>query len=251
MGFWESVYSWRGVKRRCACCGQEVESYLPLSSCFEDMYRKAKMVPWRSEMLNAAAYSCPHCGAADRERAYALWMMRNLPMQTSWRMLDIAPAKALGDFVKRVFPQAEYKTGDLFMEGVDYRLDIMDMKPIEDASLDFFVCSHVLEHVTDDRQAMRELRRVLKPSGCGILVVPMDLNAQVMDEDLSCTDEMERWRRFGQNDHVRKYTKQDFLARIRESGLAVQLFDTGYFGHRASWENGLSSTATVYVVRRG
>ena len=251
MSFWDIWYSSRGLRRRCACCGHEVEAYLPLPVYYKDMYDRAGMVPWRSEMLNAAAYSCPHCGAADRERAYALWMQRNLPADKPWRMLDIAPAKALGEFVKRTFPQAQYQTGDLFMEGVDYQLDIMDMKQIADGSVDFFLCSHVLEHVKDDRQAMRELRRILKPSGCGILVVPLDLNARKMDEDVDCTDEMERWRRFGQDDHIRKYAKPAFLSRIREAGLQVEPYDTSYFGRRASWENGLSSTATVYVVRRG
>ena len=244
------IYGWLHVPRRCACCGERVEAYAPMSAFFEEMYVRAGMVPWRSEMLNAAAYSCPHCGAADRERAYALCMERLLPHDVPFRMLDIAPAAPLGAFVKRVFPNAEYRTGDLFMEDVDYRLDIMDMKPIADASMDFFVCSHVLEHVTDDRRAMRELRRVLKPSGCGILVVPLDLNAREMDEDLTVTDEMERWRRFGQNDHVRKYTKRDFLQRLAESGLAVQACDRHFFGARAVWENSLSDTATVYIVRR-
>ena len=238
------------MPKRCACCGREVEAYVPLPAYYTDMYERAGMVPWRSEMLNAAAYSCPHCGAADRERAYALCMERLLPREIPFRLLDIAPAEPLGAFVRRVFPQAEYRTGDLFMEGVDYRLDVMDMRPIGDGSLDFFVCSHVLEHVADDRQAMRELRRVLKPSGCGILVVPLDLNAQVMDEDLNCTDELERWRRFGQDDHVRKYTKRDYLQRMAESGLAVQACDTRFLGARAVWENGLSDTATVYIVRR-
>ena len=250
MGWMNHIYAWRHVPKRCACCGQEVAAYLPLPAYYDEMYEKAGMVPWRSEMLNAAEYSCPHCGAADRERAYALCMERLLPHDEPFRMLDIAPAVPLGAFVKKRFPNAGYKTGDLFMEGVDYRLDIMDMQPIADASVDFFVCSHVLEHVADDRRAMRELRRILSPSGCGILVVPLDLNAQQMDEDLSCTDEMERWRRFGQDDHVRKYTKRDFLQRISECGLAVQVCDNRFFGARAVWENSLSDTATVYVVRR-
>ncbi len=243
-------YRLRGIPKRCACCGQQVDAYLPLPAEFTQMYKTVGIDSWRLELLNEQEYQCPHCGAADRERAYALWMEKSLPRDKAFRMLDIAPARPLGNFVKRCFPKAEYKTGDLFMEGVDYQLDIMDMKQLANESLDFFVCSHVLEHVADDRQAMRELRRILKPSGCGILVVPLDLNQEAIDEDIRCQDEMERWRRFGQDDHVRKYSKQGYLTRLRTAGLDVEQCGTGFFGCRAVWENSLSDTAEIYIVRR-
>ncbi len=36
-------------------------------------------------------------------------------------------------------------------------------------TFDVILCSHVLEHVLDDDKAMRELYRVLKPNGWGII----------------------------------------------------------------------------------
>jgi len=41
-----------------------------------------------------------------------------------------------------------------------------------DASIDFVLCTEVLEHIPDDAQAVRELRRVLAPGGWLLITVP-------------------------------------------------------------------------------
>ena len=88
--------------------------------------------------------------------------------------------------------------------------------------VDVVLCSHVLEHIPDDRQAMRELRRVLKPDGWALLQVPIDRKRAVTFEDPSVTDPAERARLFGQHDHVRWYG-QDYPARLRECGFDVRI----------------------------
>lgn len=44
--------------------------------------------------------------------------------------------------------------------------------PFADASFDHIACSEVLEHLTDDRAAVRELFRVVKPGGNVVITVP-------------------------------------------------------------------------------
>ncbi len=44
--------------------------------------------------------------------------------------------------------------------------------PFEDASLDAIVSANLLEHVPDDEQALREMRRTLRPGGGGAIIVP-------------------------------------------------------------------------------
>ena len=155
------------------------------------------------EMLSIEEYGCPHCQSADRERAYALTIKKLFKPDDKFKCLEIAPRPCITNFVKNNFNLTEYKTGDLFMEDVDYKLDIMDMSQIPDGYFDFFICSHVLEHVSDDIKAMKELKRILSPKVCGIAVVPIDLSRTEIDEDPNCTDVDERRRRFGQDDHVR------------------------------------------------
>ena len=238
-------------KKQCACCGSVFEEYIPLPPYYAEQERKYHVSDsFRSEMVNAFQYSCPVCYSADRERAYAICMEREIEKNTSLRVLDIAPSPALGNFIRRTFPNAEYKTADLFMPGVDYKIDIMHMDIIPDESIDFFICSHVLEHVRDDMKAMSELRRILAPAGKGILVVPVDLNAESIDEDPACTDECERWRRFYQDDHIRRYSRRGFLNRVYKAGFNVKECDREYFGREAMKKNGLIDTSCVYIVSK-
>ena len=44
--------------------------------------------------------------------------------------------------------------------------------PFDDESIDVVFSHEVLEHVTDDRAAVREAHRVLKPGGCHVVFVP-------------------------------------------------------------------------------
>jgi SAM-dependent methyltransferase len=79
----------------------------------------------------------------------------------------------------------------------------------------------VLEHVPDDRRAMRELHRILAPGGWAVLQTPVRSKLTRTDEDPSVTDPAERIRRFGQADHVRVYGA-DFEDRLRDAGFAVR-----------------------------
>ena len=86
---------------------------------------------------------------------------------------------------------------------------------------DVVLCNHVLEHVEDDMKALSEIKRVLKPGGWAILLVPFfNPIPDVTFADNSITDPRERERIFGQSDHVRKYGK-DYAQRLAQSGMTV------------------------------
>ena len=69
------------------------------------------------------------------------------------------------------------------------------------------ICNHVLEHVPDDRKAMREIFRVLKPGGFAILRFQPIIPWNKPYEDPSITDPAEREKHFRQKDHYRLYGK--------------------------------------------
>lgn len=111
---------------------------------------------------------------------------------------------------------AGYLTADLLLPA-DEKMDITGIQHPDD-SFDVVYCSHVLEHVPDDRKAMREFYRVLKPSGWAIFMIPITVDKTV--EDPTITDPQERLRLFGQDDHVRRYGP-DFVDRLQEAGFSV------------------------------
>jgi predicted SAM-dependent methyltransferase len=162
-------------------------------------------------------------------------------------LLDIAPAASLRVFLSRN-TRIRYRCADLYMTRVDDIIDVTDMRLYDNSSFDAFICSHVLEHVPDDRQALSELWRVLKPGGWGILMVPINLAITSIDEDPSVTDIGERWRRFGQHDHVRLYSKQGFIDRVMNAGFLVRQLGVDFFGHEVFQRHGITTTSVLYVV---
>jgi SAM-dependent methyltransferase len=121
----------------------------------------------------------------------------------------------------RALPGVHYRSADLEPGRADEQVDVTNI-PWPDECVDFIVCSHVLEHVPDDRAAMRELRRILTPDGLAVIEVPV--LAEVTVEDPSVVDPHERLRRFGQVDHVRVYGP-DVYDRLTEAGFAVSHHD--------------------------
>lgn len=74
----------------------------------------------------------------------------------------------------------------------------------ENELFDAVVANHVLEHIPEDRKAMSEILRVLKPGGWAILQVSIE--GEETFEAPTITDPAVRERLFGQHDHVRKNT---------------------------------------------
>jgi SAM-dependent methyltransferase len=93
--------------------------------------------------------------------------------------------------------------------------------PLESSSFDALICIHVLEHVVDDRAAIAELFRVLRPGGWALITVPLRLDRRT-HEDPSVTDPKERERQFGERSHVRFYGV-DLLDRLRAAGFTLRL----------------------------
>jgi len=118
-------------------------------------------------------------------------------------------------------PNLDYLSADFAAEWAMEKMDITDIQYV-DNTFDAILCNHVLEHIPDDKKAMKELSRVLKPNGWAILQVPLDPNLDKTFEDPSVTSPEERKRVFGQKDHVRIYGK-DYKDRLEEAGFDVKV----------------------------
>src|SRR5690554_7554155 len=67
---------------------------------------------------------------------------------------------------------------------------------------------------------MRELHRVMKPSGWGIFQVPQDLTREITYEDPTITSPEEREKHFWQKDHVRLFGL-DYPEWLKRAGFEV------------------------------
>lgn len=244
-------------KHRCSICESRVLRFEPLPPIYMEEFQRYgfKYTPADAEMCNAEGYTCPWCGATDRDRLYALYLrdyFRTLSPEGPVKIVEFAPTPQLSNLIRKLIAGSEhsfsYRTADLYMEGVDDKVDLMDMKAYADDSVDFFICSHMLEHVDDDRRALGELYRILKHGGQGILVVPIELPADEIDEDPSVTDPGERWRRFGQFDHVRLYSKEGFVSRVRQAGFLVRQLGAEHFGKAVFEKYGITDQSVLYIV---
>ena len=223
--------------------------FSPLPACFVDDPAAAgfdhPIDGW--EFLNVDAYACVRCGASDRDRLIWLYLQAHLGAGDGARMLEIAPSRVLSPRLRAQLGGG-YRSGDLFMPGVDDRVDLEAMD-YADGSFDWLLCSHVLEHVTDDVRAMREIRRVLRPGGRAVLLVPISLVADAIDEDPGLTDPQARLARFGQDDHVRLYTREGFVQRLRTAGLTVEVVPVAALGDDVAAGHAIPVSAALYVVR--
>ena len=168
---------------------------------------------------------CPACGSQVRHRLLAGVLATDAVLSLAGlvrdrRVLHFAPEAPLVRLFRRA--ARTYLTADLSGSGVDLELNIADMTTVQDNSMDLVVACDVLEHVPRDREAMREVRRVLAPGGWAIFTVPQCGAHEVTLEVPGVTDPRERERLYGQLDHVRMYGN-DFGQRLADVGFQFQV----------------------------
>jgi SAM-dependent methyltransferase len=206
-----------GFKYECPICNSKLRKFLPFGFNFPVLTQK-KVIGggYRPNAL------CPVCGSDDRERLlYLSLSIKTDVFKKRIKLLHVAPEIALSSLLKKQ-TNIEGVTADINSDTVMVQMDITDIH-YPDGTFDAVICNHVLEHIIDDRKAMHELHRILKPGGWGILQVPLSLSLEKTYEDNSILTMSERERAFGQSDHVRIYAK-DYYERLEAAGFQVNLF---------------------------
>ena len=179
-----------------------------------------RFLPHGPPVLRQDDARCPVCRAVIRHRLTWLYLKERTTLfdGTPKRLLHVAPEMSMMAAFERV-PGLQYLSADLDSPHAMVKMDLTAIDAPE-ASFDAIYCSHVLEHVHDDRKAMREMFRVLKPGGWALIMVP--LSDRPTHEDQSVTDPAERERLFLQSDHVRLYGP-DIRERLAAAGFEVRL----------------------------
>jgi len=242
-----------GSSCRCPVCLTGLRAFKAARGGFPDELERYGFYPASAfETFNLEAVSCPACDATDRERLTALYLaeaFRAFDPRRRYRLLEFAPGPGLPALFKR-YPFVGYRSADLYRADVHDTVDITDMRIYADRSVDVFLCSHVLEHVSDDRKAMLELHRILKPGGFGVVLVPLVSGVEETHEDPAIDTPALRWKHYGLDDHVRQYGKRDFVDRLTGAGFTVDQLGIDHFGRAAFKEAGITEKSVLYVVRR-
>lgn len=161
---------------------------------------------------------CPGSLTLERHRLMWLFLQNKTNFFTrQHRLLHVAPEICFIEIFEQM-NNLDYITADLESPWAKVKMDLHDV-PFEDNSFDVVFCNHVMEHVEDDIQCMKELYRVLRPGGWAIIQSPVYDMLQTL-EDPSVTGPEERERMFGQRDHVRMYG-QDYAQRLSQGGFKV------------------------------
>jgi SAM-dependent methyltransferase len=162
------------------------------------------------------------------------------------RILHFAPEPSIAPLLD--VPGADYVSADIDDPRADLNFDIQDI-PLGADSVDVIVCSHVLEHVPDDRRATRELARILRPGGIALILVPQDPARRDTYEDPSITSPQDRLVHFWQADHLRLYGT-DVAQRLEEDGFTVlvdrymEALDPQLVTRHVMWSSGMYVATT-------
>ena len=239
-----------GKEFQCPVCSTGLAKFTPAWKSLERELSKFIYPPDVFETFNRKGFTCPSCDASDRDRLYALYIkqwMKSLRGDEKYTFLDFAPNVGISYWM-RGFPNITYKSVDLFRHNVDEKVDIQNMHQFASESVDGLICSHVLEHVPDDKAAMRELFRILKPGGIGLIMVPLVKGVLKTQFDPAHTSKEDRTKYYAQEDHLRLYGINDLMDELRGVGFEVQRLDVNYFGSEIFRKAGITESSALYVV---
>ena len=154
---------------------------------------KGRMAP------NGKAPRCAGCQSLERHRIFRVMFDRLGPQDfATWKAIQFSPDPTADP--------AWFAEHELSVYGEPGGLDIQSIdRP--DAAYDLVICSHVLEHVGDDRKALHELLRIAGPDGLLYLAFPDPFREDVTrDWGFPKPEKHGHWRVYG-SDVVERFKK--------------------------------------------
>lgn len=213
----------------CNCCGA---SYLK----FAPYYPSKKNSPALLKNNVVAGYGenvyCPSCMSTSRERLI-IAILKNTSGLPGKNVLHLSPEPKIFQYLKTkcTITSADLMPG--FYKTIDRKIQFANATqlPYDDERFDLVIANHIMEHIPEDRKAMREIYRVLKPGGRCILQVPFSVVVSSTLENVHLSDPKKRAELFGQKDHVRIYNLFDYINRLKDAGFTVEYWPYDSLSH--------------------
>jgi SAM-dependent methyltransferase len=203
VSFWKmkSIFV-TGNNVNCNCCDKKFSRFLDYGD-----YKKRK---------NAI---CPNCLSLERTRM--LWdFLKDSKYLNNKSILHFAPFRVIEKKIKQI-PSIKYISGDIDPMLAMRKIDITKIDYNEN-SFDVVLCSHVLSVVKNDKKAIQELYRVLKPKGTLILQTYIYKKYEKTFENFNIESNNERYKAYGKHYLQRCYGK-DFIERFIKEGFSVDI----------------------------
>lgn len=180
------------VRKQCPCCG----------------WSGMRFLDYAGHRQNAII--CPRCASHPRHRALWTYLADQLTrLESGSAILHLSAEQNLMPMFRRR-NDLRYVTCDLKLKSAIVRADATRL-PFRSNSFQMIVSSHVLEHLENDRAAIAEFARTLRPGGQAVVMVPTRPDWRTAPtREFGAPDLREgHWRLYG----------GDFAQRLRASGL--------------------------------
>jgi SAM-dependent methyltransferase len=131
------------------------------------------------------------------------------------RILDVGCGT--GGNLKMLSAFGQVEGVDISQDAVDFchergldsvKLGAAEQLPYEDESFDIITALDVIEHLDDDVEGLREIKRALRPNGSVLLFVPAFMFLWGVQDDVS--------------NHRRRYTLPSLIKAVQEAGFKVE-----------------------------
>jgi SAM-dependent methyltransferase len=214
---------YKGAGFECNCCGAAYSKFIPDHPSPENanaIISNEVIAGYGDNIL------CPACLSTARERL-VIALLQNEFKLTGKKILHFSPEKNIYNFIKQ---HNEVITADiepLFYKNIDATIKNEDATRLSFAneSFDLVIGNHIMEHIPDDKKALAEIYRVLKPGARAILQIPYSTKIPATIEQPAINDPRQQSALFGQKDHVRVYQLQDYVSRLQGCGFTVSVIE--------------------------
>lgn len=231
--------------KECYICGEKFENFYEYHINNENNRVIGYFQPVGSDTKN---FGCYYCNCTDRERHLFMYFDK----LSIWdrfknaRILHFAPEPSLSNKIEQLLPE-EYIKCDLSPRDGWREMDITKID-LEDDYFDILICNHVIEHVPDYLQALKEISRVVKKNGIAILQTPYSelLYNHFEDPNIN-TDEL-RILFYGQEDHVRLLSKRQFFNELSKYFTLNIIRNQTLFSDEECFKYGVNNKEDLIMV---
>ena len=166
---------------------------------------------------------CPYCMSLERTRLLQFYLENETSIFKGGKsVLHFAPEHTLLKQLKKI-NHSLYIPCDIDPNLGEYEVDITNI-PFPENTFDYIICLHVLGFVNNEKKAIEEIKRVLKPKGTAIIMTLIDWNLKTTLESPDIITEAQKLEHYTEPDASRLHGA-DFKEKLISFGISTEQID--------------------------